>query len=189
MQTGLGAGGKQPDGSKPALRALPTFRRASSTACWSRAAGSIHLECALDRIVDGFGENSLVVGAVVTAHAPEEALRQDDVDDADLHRLPPLGMHESRPVRGDRQSLSFPFPVDLRRWAMARRHADQVLAWLEAHRDDMVGLLEEVALVETPTREPDAHEPALELLADFLRDTGFHVRRACGRHLYARPEP
>ena len=29
----------------------------------------LYLECALDRIVDGFGENSLVVGAVVAAHA------------------------------------------------------------------------------------------------------------------------
>ena len=42
-------------------------------------------------MIDGFGENALVVGRVVAASAPRRALRGPDVDDADLlHELRPL---------------------------------------------------------------------------------------------------
>ena len=90
LETSLAAGARQPDRSKPTLAAVPTVP--------ARAVDGVlvdgcvlYLECELDRIVDGFGENGLVVGRVVAASAPRRALRGHDVDDADLlHELRPL---------------------------------------------------------------------------------------------------
>lgn len=90
LETSLAAGARQPDRSKPTLGAVPTVP--------ARAVDGVlvdgcvlYLECELDRIVDGFGENGLVVGRVVAASAPRRALRGHDVDDADLlHELRPL---------------------------------------------------------------------------------------------------
>jgi len=43
--------------------------------------GCFFLECELDRVVDGFGINSLVIGRVVAAQADRDALRSLDPDD------------------------------------------------------------------------------------------------------------
>ncbi|MEO1480000.1 MAG: flavin reductase, partial [Bacteroidota bacterium] len=37
-------------------------------------------ECELERVVDGFGANSLIAGRVVAARVAEDALRGHDVD-------------------------------------------------------------------------------------------------------------
>lgn len=115
VQAGLGAGGRQPDGSKPSLRALATFPASVVDGVLVEGC-RLYLECELDRIVDGFGENSLVIGRVVAASAPEEALRDEDVDDADLlHRSPPLAYLTPGRFAAVENSRSFPFPFDLRR--------------------------------------------------------------------------
>ena len=75
-----------------------------------------YLECELERVVDGFGLNSLVVGRVVAASAAREALRGADVDDADLvHRLGLLAYLAPGRFAVVRESLSFPLPADFRR--------------------------------------------------------------------------
>ena len=88
--------------------------RTSSTACWSPAA-RFWLECELDRTLDGFGENSLVIGRVVAAAAHEQALREADRDDGDvIHELPLLAfLSPGRFARID-ASNAFPFPADFR---------------------------------------------------------------------------
>jgi flavin reductase (DIM6/NTAB) family NADH-FMN oxidoreductase RutF len=50
----------------------------------------VHLECELDRIVDGFGENALIVGQVVAARVAREALRAKDREDQALIAESPL---------------------------------------------------------------------------------------------------
>lgn len=50
----------------------------------------VHLECELDRIVEGFGENGLVIGRVVAARVREDALREADREDQALIAANPL---------------------------------------------------------------------------------------------------
>ncbi|QDU98898.1 flavin reductase [Lignipirellula cremea] len=71
----LAASGREQQGQKPALAALPTFP-AKRVAGRFLADGYLFLECELDRIVDGFGANSLIAGKVVEAHIDEDSLRE-----------------------------------------------------------------------------------------------------------------
>lgn len=114
LDAALAAGGRAADASKPSLAALRTFPA-------SRVEGPLvdgcylYLECRLERLVEGFGENALVVGEIVAASATEEALRLPDADDADTIAQEPLLAYLS-PGRFAvvERSLSFPFPIDFR---------------------------------------------------------------------------
>jgi flavin reductase (DIM6/NTAB) family NADH-FMN oxidoreductase RutF len=114
VEASLAAGGRVQDGSKPSLAALPTFPASAVDGVLVEGC-LLYLECVLDRIVDGFGENSLIVGRVVAAAAPEEALRSEELDDADLIRREPLLAYLS-PGRFAivQESRSFPFAIDMR---------------------------------------------------------------------------
>jgi flavin reductase (DIM6/NTAB) family NADH-FMN oxidoreductase RutF len=114
VEIGQAAAPREADATKPALAALPTIP--TSVVDGVLVAGcSLHLECVLDRIVDGFGENSLVVGRIVAAAADPRALRDEDRDDADLiHELPPLVYLSPGRFAAVHRSLSFPYPVDFR---------------------------------------------------------------------------
>jgi flavin reductase (DIM6/NTAB) family NADH-FMN oxidoreductase RutF len=114
LQASLAAGRRQPDDSKPTLAALQTFPAdvvdgVLVTGC------SFWLECELDRVIDGFGENSLVIGRVVAAAADERALRDADRDDGDLiHETPLLAFLSPGRFAQIDESNAFPFPADFR---------------------------------------------------------------------------
>jgi flavin reductase (DIM6/NTAB) family NADH-FMN oxidoreductase RutF len=111
----MAAGARLDDRSKPTLAAVPVFpaRRVDGVLVEDC---SLYLECALDRFVDGFGENSIVVGRVVAASATRSALRGHDVDDADLlHQLRPLVYLAPGRVAEVSETYAFPYPVDFRR--------------------------------------------------------------------------
>jgi flavin reductase (DIM6/NTAB) family NADH-FMN oxidoreductase RutF len=95
--------------TKPSLGALPTFPATLIEGVFLENA-YLFLECELDRIVDGFGENSLIAGKIVAAQVEEEALRSCDRDDQDLLLQSPLLVYLSpgRYAKLDR-SFSFPF--------------------------------------------------------------------------------
>jgi flavin reductase (DIM6/NTAB) family NADH-FMN oxidoreductase RutF len=114
MESSLAAGGRYED-TKPALTAVPTA--AARVVDGRVVAGCpLHLECELERIVDGLGSASLIVGRVVAAFAVREALRGAEVDDADLvHRLGLLAYLSPGRFAAVRESLSFPFLDDFRR--------------------------------------------------------------------------
>ncbi|MGL6280185.1 MAG: flavin reductase family protein [Gaiella sp.] len=108
----LAATGRQPDATKPALAALPTFP-ADVVEGVLVAGCSLWLECALERTVDGFGENSLVIGRVVAAAADERCLRDPDRDDGDLvHDQPLLAFLSPGRFATVDASHAFPFPAD-----------------------------------------------------------------------------
>lgn len=114
LDASLAAAMREPDGSKPSLAALDTFpadRVAGVLVCDSY----LWLECARERVIDGFGDNSLIVGQIVAASVDERALRASDSDDADIiGGLPLLAyLNPGRFARVD-QSFSFPFPADFR---------------------------------------------------------------------------
>ncbi|MGE0826249.1 MAG: flavin reductase [Candidatus Binatia bacterium] len=103
------------DDEKPSLLALPTFPASQVDGVFVSDA-YLFLECTLERIVDGFGDNSLIVGRIVAAHAHDDALRTSDRDDQDVISQAPLLAYLS-PGRIARiaESFSFPFPLDFKR--------------------------------------------------------------------------
>ncbi|HSK98710.1 MAG TPA: flavin reductase [Rubrobacteraceae bacterium] len=111
----LAASRREDDGTKPSLYALPTFPASEVDGIFIEDA-YLFLECVLDRIVDDFGENSLIAGRVVAAHVSEDYLRISERDDNDLIHESPLLAYLS-PGRYARvaESNSFPFPADFLR--------------------------------------------------------------------------
>lgn len=108
--TSLSAAPRCDDHSKPSLQVLPT-RKASLIDGVFLAQGYCFLECNLDRIIDGFGKNSLIVGQIIAAYVDAQALRESDRDDQDLLQQCPLLVYLS-PGRYSiiNSSFSFPFP-------------------------------------------------------------------------------
>jgi len=114
VMASLTASPREPDASKPALAALDTFP--ASTVDGVLVSGCVlYLECELDRMVDGFGENSLVIGRVVAAAAAQDAVRDPEQDDADLLYARPLlaYLHPGRAAT-IKETTSFPYPVGFR---------------------------------------------------------------------------
>ena len=111
----LAASPREADGTKPSVHALTTFPAREIDGVFIKDA-YLHLECALDRIVDDFGENSLICGRIMAAHVEEDYLRASDRDDNDLVHASPLLAYLS-PGRYARiaDSNSFPFPKDFTR--------------------------------------------------------------------------
>ncbi len=103
------------DDNKPSLAALPTFPASKVNGVFARDA-YVFLECALERIVDGFGENSLLAGRIVAAHVHQDVLRASERDDQEvIHDAPLMAyLHPGRFVGIDR-SYSFPFPAGFKR--------------------------------------------------------------------------
>jgi flavin reductase (DIM6/NTAB) family NADH-FMN oxidoreductase RutF len=115
LESGLAAGGRLDDGSKPSLAAVPTFPARVVDGVLVEGC-ALYLECRLDRVIDGFGENSLVVGQIVAAAAPADVLRGPDVDDAALlHASAPLVYLAPGRFAAVRETWSVPFPADFRR--------------------------------------------------------------------------
>jgi flavin reductase (DIM6/NTAB) family NADH-FMN oxidoreductase RutF len=115
VQASMAAGARLDDRSKPTLAAVPTFpaRRVDGVLV---EGCRLYLECALDRFVDGFAENSIVVGRVVAAAVTRAGLRGHDVDDADLlHALRPLVYLAPGRIAEVGDTHAFPFPADFRR--------------------------------------------------------------------------
>jgi flavin reductase (DIM6/NTAB) family NADH-FMN oxidoreductase RutF len=111
----LAASPREADATKPTLYALPTFPASEVDGIFIEDA-YLFLECVLDRIVDDFGENSLIAGRVVAAHVREDYLRASERDDNDLIHESPLLAYLS-PGRYARvhDSNSFPFPANFMR--------------------------------------------------------------------------
>jgi flavin reductase (DIM6/NTAB) family NADH-FMN oxidoreductase RutF len=98
--------------TKPSLAALPTFPAREVDGVLVEGC-YLFLECCLNRVLDGFGEASLVIGEVVAASVDERALRMDDRDDNELiHDRPMLAYLPPGRFAAVDRSYSFPFPVD-----------------------------------------------------------------------------
>jgi flavin reductase (DIM6/NTAB) family NADH-FMN oxidoreductase RutF len=111
----LSASPRCDDDTKPAVNALPTFPATTVNAAFLKD-GYLFLECRLERIVDGFGINSLIAGRIVEARVRSNALREQDRDDQDILLDSPLLAYISpgRYATIDR-SYSFPFPQGYRK--------------------------------------------------------------------------
>ncbi len=113
--TSLAASPRCGDESKPALSALPVFP-ASVVDGVLLEGGYLFLECELDRVIDGFGVNSLIIGRVVAARVAADSLRVHEASDQALvHNSPILAyLYPGRFARID-ETLTFPFPAGMQK--------------------------------------------------------------------------
>jgi flavin reductase (DIM6/NTAB) family NADH-FMN oxidoreductase RutF len=110
VQASLAATRREPDGTKPSLRALPTFRATKVDGALVHGC-YLFLECVLERIVP-FGDDALVVGRIVAASAREDAVRGPDRDDAEiLRRVAPVAYVPPGRFAALSDTRSFPFPA------------------------------------------------------------------------------
>jgi flavin reductase (DIM6/NTAB) family NADH-FMN oxidoreductase RutF len=113
--TSLAAAPREDGRRKPSLDALPTFPASEVDGVFLED-GYLFLECALERIVDDFGENSLICGRVLAAHADHDYLRVSERDDQDLIHASPLLAYLSPGRHATiERSYSFPFPAGFMR--------------------------------------------------------------------------
>lgn len=106
----LAAAPRCDDASKPELQFLPTIAATEIDGVFLKDS-YLFLECRLERIVDGFGNNSLIAGRVIAAQVRESALRMNDKDDQEVLKESPLLAYlpPGRYTSID-HTFSFPFP-------------------------------------------------------------------------------
>ncbi len=103
------------DDDKPVLSVLPVFPAKTVDGVLVEG-GYMYLECELDRIIDDFGVNSLIIGRVVAARVAEDSERiHEGGDQALIHNAPLLAyIHPGRFAIIER-SLTFPFPAGMKK--------------------------------------------------------------------------
>lgn len=113
--TSLAADPRTEDDTKPALKALPTFKAEKIDGIFIEEA-YLFLECRLEKIVDNIGGNNLIIGEVVAAQVDHEFLRTMERDDQELIYASPLlaYLYPGRFAKIE-QSFSFPFPKGFNR--------------------------------------------------------------------------
>ncbi len=115
LETSLTASPRCEDDSKPQLQLVQSHRSARVN-CPVVADGYLYLECELDRFVDGFGVNSLIVGRIVAAQVDPDYLRADDRDDQDLLNKAPILTYVSPGRFAEiRETLAFPSPKGMKK--------------------------------------------------------------------------
>lgn len=115
VETSLAAAPRAEDATKPSLAVLPTMPATAVEGVLVEGC-ALFLECELDQILDGFGENSLIIGRIVAASVDERSLRSPDKDDEQLiYEFPLLAYLPPGRFGRVAESLAFPFPVDFRR--------------------------------------------------------------------------
>ena len=103
------------DEPKPMLSVMPTFQASEVDGVFLED-GYLFLECRLDKVLDGFSLNSLIVGRIVVAHIHPDALRSADRDDQDLiYQSPLLAYLSPGRYATVKESYAFPFPADFKR--------------------------------------------------------------------------
>lgn len=100
--------------TKPIVGMLDTFPATEVEGVFVRN-GYLFLECALERIIEGFGRNALIAGRIVAAHVDPAALRSSDRDDAEiLLEVPQLAYLDPGRFAVIDVTHAFPFPAGMR---------------------------------------------------------------------------
>jgi flavin reductase (DIM6/NTAB) family NADH-FMN oxidoreductase RutF len=103
------------DEPKPMLSVMSTFPATEVDGVFLED-GYLFLECRLDKVLDGFSLNSLIVGRIVAAQVHPDALRSADRDDQDLiYHSPLLAYLNPGRYATVKESYAFPFPADFQR--------------------------------------------------------------------------
>ncbi len=113
--TSLTASPRCEDQQKRIIDTLPTFPASEVDGVFIKDA-YLYLECKLDRIIDNFGNNSLIAGKIVLAHIDKQAHRHSELDDEQLLHTNPL-LAYLYPGRFAKiiDTHAFPFPDGFKR--------------------------------------------------------------------------
>jgi flavin reductase (DIM6/NTAB) family NADH-FMN oxidoreductase RutF len=115
LLSSLSASPRCDDQSKPSLAALTTFPATKVDGMLVEGC-YLFLECRLERIIDGFGVNSLIIGNVLAAAALETALRSAEQDENDqIYAAPLLAYLSPGRFAVIRESTAFPLPAGFTR--------------------------------------------------------------------------
>ena len=115
VPVGQAAAPRDDDGLKASIDALDTFPASVIDGVLLEGA-TLHLECRLEKCVDGMGPNSLLIGRILAAAARPDVLRDPEVDDQELIARSPLLAYLSPGRFCDvSRSFSFPFPMNFKR--------------------------------------------------------------------------
>lgn len=109
VDASLAAAPRQGISDKPSLAEVPVAPARVVSGVLAEGA-YLWLECRLERLVDGFGVNSLVIGEVVAAAVAEGSERREEVDDADLLMREPLLVY-TPPYRIGTVAQTYAFPL------------------------------------------------------------------------------
>ncbi len=75
----------------------------------------LFFECTLERIIDGFGEHSLIVGQISGAYVHEDSMRVSDADEQEIiYHSPMLAYLANGRFAKISESFAFPFPKDFK---------------------------------------------------------------------------
>lgn len=115
VTSALAAAPRIADDTKPSLLSLSTWPAEGVDGSFAED-GYLFLACRLDRIIDHFGPNSLIVGTIEEAYVREEALRISEREDEDVVRDSDILAYIS-PGRFTAidTTCNFPFPAGYRR--------------------------------------------------------------------------
>jgi len=111
----LTAGPRCDDDQKHALAAVPTVPATKIDGVLLDNA-HLHLECKLEKIIDGFDVNSLIIGRVVAATVAEDSVRDADIDAQEMIAHSPMlaYLHPGRFAQIV-QTQAFPYHAGFRR--------------------------------------------------------------------------
>lgn len=115
LYTSLAASPRTDDNEKPSMRALQTFPATQIDGAFIKDA-YLFFECEHYKTIDGFGENSLITGKIIAAHAHSDALRASEWDDQELiHDAPMIAYLQPGRFTQIDTSHAFPFPAGMKK--------------------------------------------------------------------------
>jgi len=101
--------------SQQIVESLPLIKAASMDAPLIKDA-YLYLECELFKIIDGFGENSIITGKIKEAYVHNDYLRVSEKDEQEqLNNNPLLAYISNGRFAKIKETYNFPFPKDFKR--------------------------------------------------------------------------
>jgi flavin reductase (DIM6/NTAB) family NADH-FMN oxidoreductase RutF len=115
LEASLAAGPRDEAGDKPSLTEIETVAADAVDAPAVADAYAV-LECEVEDVVDGFGENALVAGEIVGKHVHRDAYRATDEEpETVFERAPALTYFYPDRFASVSETQSFPFPEGFER--------------------------------------------------------------------------
>lgn len=113
--TSMTASPRCDDNTKPGLDVLETFEASEIKGHFVKD-GYIFLECRKMKIIDGFGDNSLILGEIVEARAWSDVIRTPShTDDESIYNHPQIAYISPGRFAVIDETQAFPFPAKFKK--------------------------------------------------------------------------
>ncbi len=114
IETSLTSSPRSDDKTKPALKSIETFPAIEMEGHFVKD-GYIFLECRINKIIDGFGDNSLILGEIVAARAWSDVLKNPShTDDEVIYNHPNLVYVSPGRYAIVDETYAFPYPENFK---------------------------------------------------------------------------